>query len=133
MKVLLRRTEVTDESLRLPRPKFTQEVLCVGSEQECREMLDKIAHLPHNKSVDGIDVTLYITKWQKQKTHTSQTFTINNGKRNTDSVARNASVSNTRSPSRKRKNGKRGLAKLERGGQDARGNAGSEASNDDPC
>lgn len=84
VKVLLRRTEVTDDSLRLPRPKITQDVLLVGSESCCREMLESIALLPENQSIDGIEVTLYITKWQQQQTHTSQTFTKNNGQRNID-------------------------------------------------
>jgi hypothetical protein len=96
MKVLLKRTEVVDDSLKLPRPKITQDVLCVGTEQECREMLDSISLLPVNQSSDSIEVTLYITKWQKQKNHTSQTFTKNNGQRNIDSVAGNASKPNNR-------------------------------------
>jgi hypothetical protein len=75
---------VTDDSLRLPRPKITQDVLLVGSEACCREMLESIALLPENQSIDGIEVTLYITKWQQQQTHTSQTFTKNNGQRNID-------------------------------------------------
>jgi hypothetical protein len=84
MKVVLRRTEVTDESLRLPRPKITQDVLYVGSDEECRAVLDSASLLPQNQSVDGIEVRLYITKWQGQKSHNSKTYTKNNGKRNLD-------------------------------------------------
>jgi len=101
MKVLLRKTEVIDDSLQLPRPKVTQEVLYIGSEQECREVLDSIALLPHNQSSEQIEVTLYITKWQGQQTHNSQTFTKNNGKRNIDSVVGNASKPDHRQARRK--------------------------------
>jgi hypothetical protein len=93
MKVLLRRTEVVDESVVLPRPKFTQDVLLVGTEKDCRAMLDRVALLPANQSSEHIEVSLYITRWQGQKTHTSQTFTKNNGQRNIDSVAGDASES----------------------------------------
>jgi hypothetical protein len=83
-KVLLRRTEVVDDSLKLPRPKITQEVLLVGSEAVCKEMLEEIVQRPENQSTDQIEVILYVTKWDGQKTHTSQTYTKNNGKRNID-------------------------------------------------
>ena len=123
MKVLLRRTEVIDDSLRLPRPKITQEVIVCGSEAGCRAILDDMALLPENQSSDQIEVTLYITKWQGQKTHNSQTFTKNNGKRNIDSVARNASKSDHRQAGGKAR--KRVVKKPERRGKDGIGDAGS--------
>jgi len=101
MKVLLRRTEVIDDSVQLPRPKVTQEVVVVGSESGCRAILDDMALLPENQSSEQIEVTLYITKWQGQQTHNSQTFTKNNGKRNIDSVVGNASKPDHRSTSSK--------------------------------
>lgn len=83
-KVLLRRTEVIDDDAVLPRPKITQEVLLVGTEAECRAMLESVAREPRNQSTSQIEVSLYVTKWDGQKNYTSQTFTKNNGQRNID-------------------------------------------------
>lgn len=125
VKVLIRRTEVVDDSLKLPRPKLTQDVLMVGSEVCCREMLDDIALLPQNQSTEGIEVTLYITKWQQQQTHNSQTFTKNNGQRNISNLAGNASKSNHRQAGSKAR--KRVTKKPERGSEKRIRNAGGSA------
>lgn len=117
MKVLLRRTEVIDESLRLPRPKLTQDVLCVGSEEECRAVLDRVALLPQNQSSDQIEVTLYITRWQNQQTHNSKTFTKDNGQRNLDHLIGDASDSDHRSTGGEA--GKRVSPKPKRRGKDS--------------
>ena len=38
--VVLRRTEVIDGSVKLPRPKITQDIAIIGDKQTCMEFLD---------------------------------------------------------------------------------------------
>ena len=79
---VLKKTKLLDDSLRLPRPKMTQEVILVGSKLECQEMVEELAVLPENQSTDIIEVEIICTKWQKQKTHNSKDIHKNNGSRN---------------------------------------------------
>lgn len=79
---LLRRSIVRDHVRHLPRPKIVQDVLLVGDKEECHQKLDEIFLNPENQSTDQIEVTLYVTKFTGQKSHTSQTYTKDNGKRN---------------------------------------------------
>lgn len=77
--MVIRKTTVIDESLKLPRPKVTQDIVAIGPKDECQEILDRIALDAKNHSTDQIEVDMYITLYKGQKTGTSSR--PNNGKR----------------------------------------------------
>lgn len=68
-----------DESLKLPRPKVTQDIIAIGPKEECQDILDRLALQPINQSTDQIEVDMYIVLYKGQKTGTSAR--PNNGKR----------------------------------------------------
>ena len=82
--VLLRKTILCDDAPSLPRPKLVQQVLHIGSKEECREKLDEIRLKPENESTEYIEVDLSIAKYAGQKTYNSKEVTKDNGKRNTN-------------------------------------------------
>jgi len=79
--VVLRRTEVIDETVQLPRPKLTQEVIVIGDKITCMEMLEEQSELSNNQSSDIIRVDLLCVPYTGQKTTTSATNKKDNGKR----------------------------------------------------
>lgn len=69
--VLLRRTKVADHVTNLPRPKLTQEVIVVGTSEECHNKLDQIWFDKRNQSTEEIEVTLDVVRYTGQKNTTS--------------------------------------------------------------
>lgn len=82
MYVALRKTKVINDQVVLPRPKLTQEVLLVGTEEECLQRIDEISLKPENISDDLIEVELVVVRHTGQKNYDSKSRTRNNGKRN---------------------------------------------------
>ena len=80
---LLRRTTVIDDTVVLPRPKITQDLVMTGSKEACMEEIEKLSLKPENQSTDIIEVELTCVKWTGQKTQTSQSYRKNNGSRDT--------------------------------------------------
>jgi hypothetical protein len=77
---ILRRTEVIDDSVKLPRPKITQELALIGDKETCMEFLEEISRLPVNQSTDIIRVDLTCVPYTGQRTYNSKETTKNNGK-----------------------------------------------------
>lgn len=94
MYVALRKTKVINDSVVLPRPKLTQDVLLIGTEEECLQKIDEIVLKPENISDDIVEVELSVTKYAGQISYTSKSITRNNGKRNPRGIAGNASEPN---------------------------------------
>lgn len=69
--VALRITRVIDENANLPRPKLTQQIIMIGSERDCRSVINELVLLPQNQSTDQIEVELKVVKYDNQKTGTS--------------------------------------------------------------
>lgn len=82
MWVALKRTTLLDETVKLPRPKMTQEVLLVGEKDKCFDKINRLIALPENQSTDMIDVELVVVKYTKQITYNSKSIHKDNGKRN---------------------------------------------------
>jgi hypothetical protein len=78
--VVLRRTEVIDDSLKLPRPKITQDIVIIGDKQSCMEVMEEISRLPVNQSTNIIRVDITCVPYTGQRTHNSKEITKNNGK-----------------------------------------------------
>ena len=76
-----------NDNLVLPRPKLTQEVLHIGPEEECQQIVDKERERECNRSTGDIDVQILCVRYVGQKTYTSKDITKNNGKRNTGHLA----------------------------------------------
>lgn len=91
--VLIRRSILSDDAPSLPRPRIVQQVLHIGSRDELREILDEIRLRPENQSTEYIEVDLSVVKYTGQKTHNSREVRKDNGKRNSNRVAGNASGS----------------------------------------
>lgn len=91
--VLIRRSILSDDAPSLPRPKIVQQVLHVGSKEECREMLDEIRLKPEHESTEYIEVDLSVVKYAGQKTYNSKEIRKDNGKRNSGRQLGNASGS----------------------------------------
>ena len=85
--VALRKTRLLDDNSKLPRPKLTQDVLLIGTEEECLQKIDEIVLKPENISDDTVEVELVVVKYTGQKTHTSQNIRQGNGKRNPRSLS----------------------------------------------
>lgn len=79
--VVLKRTEVIDGTVQLPRPKLTQEVMVIGDKITCMEILEELSELSANQSSDIIRVDLLCVPYTGQKTITSATNKKDNGKR----------------------------------------------------
>ena len=77
--VVLRKTKVLDDSLKLPRPKLTQDVLLIASKEACMKLLEEISLKQENQSTDIVEVELSCVRFIGQKTTTSTR--ANNGKR----------------------------------------------------
>jgi len=77
---ILRRTEVIDDSVKLPRPKITQELALIGDKETCMEFLEDMSRLPINQSTDIIRVDLVCVPYTGQRTYNSKEVTKNNGK-----------------------------------------------------
>jgi hypothetical protein len=77
--VVLKRTEVIDDTVKLPRPKLTQEIMLIGDKITCMEMLEELSELSINQSTDIIKVDLVCVPYTGQKTVTSTRK--DNGKR----------------------------------------------------
>lgn len=84
--VALRKTKLVGKA-KLPRPKITQEVLHIGTEEECLQKIDEIVLKPENISDDLVEVELVVTRYEGQKTHDSKSIRKNNGKRNPRSLS----------------------------------------------
>ena len=69
--VLFRRTKVADHVTNLPRPKLTQEVIVIGSSEECYNQMDQVLFEKRNQSSEDIEVTLEVLPYRGQKTTTS--------------------------------------------------------------
>ena len=94
MYVALKRTKVIDDTVVLPRPKLTQEVLFIGTKEECMNKIEELALLTQNQSTDIIEVELVVIKYDGQKTQTSQSYRKGNGSRHLNRIAGNASGTN---------------------------------------
>ena len=94
MYVALKRTKVIDDTVVLPRPKLTQEVLLKGSKEECLNKIEELSMKPENQSTDLIEVELVALRYTGQKTQTSQSYRKGNGSRNLNRVAGDASSTN---------------------------------------
>ena len=81
--VALKKTNVIDDTVKLPRPKLTQEVLLKGSKEECMALIEELSARPENQSTDIIEVAISCIRFVGQKTYTSETITKNNGSRDT--------------------------------------------------
>jgi hypothetical protein len=79
--VAIRRTTLADHIRHLPRPKIVQEVLLVGDEHACREIIEKESLKPENQSTDQITVDLYTNRYAGQKSYNSKEIRKDNGKR----------------------------------------------------
>ncbi len=78
--VVLRRTEVIDDSVKLPRPKLTQDIVIIGDKQTCMEVMEEISRLPVNQSTNIIRVDITCVPYTGQRAHNSKEITKNNGK-----------------------------------------------------
>lgn len=83
MYVVIRRSTVREGFEKLPRPKIVQEVLLIGSHAECQKLVEKEALKPNNQSTDQIEVIVFVTEYNGQKTYNSKEIRKDNGKRNT--------------------------------------------------
>lgn len=72
--VALRRTRVNDGYEHLPRPRLTQDVLYIGSHEECHDVINEMAKEPKNWSTEEIEVSLVVVKYDGHKTLTSTSF-----------------------------------------------------------
>jgi hypothetical protein len=70
--VALRRSITNDGYEHLPRPKIVQEVLLIGSKQNCQDLIDHLATQPIHMSTEEVFVDFLVTKYTGQKTHNSK-------------------------------------------------------------
>jgi len=82
--VAIRRTTVADHIRHLPRPKIVQEVLLVGSREECHEAIEKESLKPINQSTDEIVVDLLVRRFDGHKSHNSTRKYKQHGKRDSN-------------------------------------------------
>lgn len=69
--VALRRSITREGHEHLPRPKIVQEVLLIGSKQNCQDLIDELATQPMHFSTEEVFVDFLVTKYNGQKTVTS--------------------------------------------------------------
>lgn len=79
--VALRRSITREGHEHLPRPKIVQEVLLIGSKQNCQDLIDHLATEPMHFSTEEVFVDFLVTKYDGQKSHNSKEIRKNNGKR----------------------------------------------------
>jgi pyrimidine operon attenuation protein/uracil phosphoribosyltransferase len=79
--VALRRSITRDGYEHLPRPKIVQEVLLIGSKENCQSLIDELATQPMHQSTDEVLVDLLVTVYNDHKSHNSQEIRKDNGKR----------------------------------------------------
>jgi hypothetical protein len=68
--VLIRRTNVLQD-VELPRPKKTQDVICVGPKDALGSKMEALMLLPENQSTDLIEVKYVLEPYTGQHSHTS--------------------------------------------------------------
>ena len=69
--VALRRSITREGHEHLPRPKIVQEVLLIGSKENCQSLIDHLSTEPMHMSTDEVFVDFLVTKYNGQKTATS--------------------------------------------------------------
>lgn len=69
--VALRRSITREGHEHLPRPKIVQEVLLIGSKQNCQDLIDHLATEPMHFSTEEVFVDFLVTKYDGQKSNTS--------------------------------------------------------------
>jgi hypothetical protein len=79
--VALRRSITNEGYEHLPRPKIVQEVLLIGSKENCQSLIDELATQPMHMSTEEVFVDFLVTKYNGHKTHNSQEIRKDNGKR----------------------------------------------------
>lgn len=68
--VLIRRTNVL-QNVELPRPKKTQDVICIGPKHALGSKMEALMLLPENQSTDLIEVQYVLQEYTGQHSHTS--------------------------------------------------------------
>jgi hypothetical protein len=68
--VLIRRTNVLQD-VELPRPKKTQDIVCVGPKDALGSKMEALMLLPENQSTDLIEVKYLLEPYTGQHSHTS--------------------------------------------------------------
>jgi hypothetical protein len=68
--VLIRRTNVL-QNVELPRPKKTQDIICVGPKDALGSKMESLMLLPENQSTDLIEVNYLLEPYTGQHSHTS--------------------------------------------------------------
>jgi hypothetical protein len=68
--VLIRRTNVL-QNVELPRPKKTQDVICIGPKDALGSKMESLMLLPENQSTDLIEVKYLLEPYTGQHSHTS--------------------------------------------------------------
>ena len=79
--VALRRSVTRDGYEHLPRPKIVQEVLLIGSKENCQSLIDELATQPMHMSTEEVFVDFLVTKYDGHKSHNSREIRKDNGKR----------------------------------------------------
>lgn len=79
--VALRRSITREGHEHLPRPKIVQEVLLIGSKQNCQDLIDHLATQPMHFSTEEVFVDFLVTKYDGHRSHNSKEIRKNNGKR----------------------------------------------------
>jgi hypothetical protein len=79
--VALRRSITNEGYEHLPRPKIVQEVLLIGSKENCQSLIDELATQPMHFSTEEVFVDFLVTKYDGHKTHNSREIRKDNGKR----------------------------------------------------
>ena len=79
--VALRRSITREGHEHLPRPKIVQEVLLIGSKENCQDLIDHLATQPMHFSTEEVFVDFIVTKYDGHKSHNSKEIRKNNGKR----------------------------------------------------
>jgi len=68
--VLIRRTNVL-QNVELPRPKKTQDIVCVGPKDALGSKMESLMLLLENQSTDLIEVNYVLEQYTGQHSHTS--------------------------------------------------------------
>lgn len=79
--VALRRSIVREGHEHLPRPKIVQEVLHIGTKQECQDLIDELAAQPMHFSTEEVFVDFLVAKYKGHKSHNSKEIRKHNGSR----------------------------------------------------
>ena len=79
--VALRRSITREGHEHLPRPKIVQEVLLIGSKENCQSLIDELATQPMHFSTEEVFVDFLVTKYNDHKSHNSKELRKDNGKR----------------------------------------------------